>query len=191
MKTKTLAITALLTLCLAAACAGLHAGDSTPDTEANRIRAIEGKRLLALVNGRVEDAKQYHASDFQLISPGGMAFTRDEYLGAIASGKLKYLVFAAVSPIEVRLHGDAAVIRYRSRIRIAWEGKNEELFRCWHTDLYEMHDGQWQIVWSQVTGDGGAEVEPSTLAAERGEPTLSRTKAAANGSSVDTINATP
>jgi hypothetical protein len=24
-------------------------------------------------------------------------------------------------------------------------------FACWHTDSYELHNGSWQVVWSQAT----------------------------------------
>jgi hypothetical protein len=50
----------------------------------------------------------------------------------------------------VRLHGDAAVIRYQSQIQILVSGKLDS-GRFWHTDSYEKRHGGWQAVWSQAT----------------------------------------
>jgi hypothetical protein len=76
--------------------------------------------------------------------------TRAEYLGSIASGEIDYRVFEPTSEVVVRLHGDAAIIRYQSQIHIIVGG--EEIWdRGWHTDLYEWRDGRWQVVWSQMT----------------------------------------
>ena len=139
-----------LSLGIQATCLGVE--DPSPESEMEQIRVIESKRLQALVAGQIDVAMQYHADDFQLISPSGSPFSRDDYLGSIASGKLRYLVFEAVSKIDVRLHGNAAIIRYRSNMLIAWEGTKGNPFRCWHTDLYEKRDGRWLAVWSQATG---------------------------------------
>ena len=54
-------------------------------------------------------------------------------------------------PIQVRLYGDAAVIRYQSELEIVVGGERVPRGRYWHTDSYEKRDGQWQIVWSQAT----------------------------------------
>jgi len=113
---------------------------------AEGIRAVERRRLRTLVEGDIETARPLHADDFQLITPSGRAHSRESYLGAIASGDLNYLVFEPISEIEVRLFGQAAVIRYQSRIEMANFRAN-----VWHTDVYELRDGQWQIVWSQAT----------------------------------------
>jgi len=40
------------------------------------------------------------------------------------------------------VHGDSAVIRYKSRLAI--NGSNGDYG---HTDLYEKRAGQWPIVW--------------------------------------------
>src|SRR5579859_2819089 len=81
--------------------------------EADLIRTTERERLRSLVQGNMEVADQLHADDFQLINPGGGSLSKEQYLGGIASGQLKYLVFEPEA-IEVRAYGDAAVIRYQS-----------------------------------------------------------------------------
>jgi hypothetical protein len=118
--------------------------------EAERLRATERARLRALVAGDAAAARPLHADDFQLINPGGRTFSKEEYLGGIASGELNYLVWEP-DAIAVRLYGPAAVLRYQASLQIAVGGRAGELARYWHTDLYERRDGRWQVVWSHAT----------------------------------------
>jgi hypothetical protein len=118
---------------------------------AELIRATERERLRSLVEADMEVAQSLHADDFELINPGGSVHSKEDYLGRIASGAINYLVFESDSPIAVRLYGDAAVIRYRSRLEIVYDGNHGPLRQYWHTDSYEKRDGRWQAVWSQAT----------------------------------------
>jgi Domain of unknown function (DUF4440) len=59
---------------------------SDESVEAERLRAIERERLHALITADIEAAEPLHADDFQLITPGGGALSKEEYLGGIASG---------------------------------------------------------------------------------------------------------
>lgn len=115
------------------------------------IRAIERERLRALVSADMDVARELHADDFQLITPSGSTYSKEEYLGSIASGVLNYLIWEPDSPIEVRFYGSAAVIRYQSQIEGIMRGEHMELARYWHLDVYEWRDGRWQVVWSQAT----------------------------------------
>jgi uncharacterized protein DUF4440 len=73
--------------------------------------------------------------------------TKDDYLGAIASGRLRYRVFEPVSDIAVLGDGPVAVVRYRARISF----DDRAGLLCWHTDCYRLRDELWQVVWSQAT----------------------------------------
>jgi ketosteroid isomerase-like protein len=121
------------------------------DDEAEAIRQLERERLGALVNADVQRARELHSEEFQLVNPRGETLTKDQYLGGIKSGQLDYLLWEPVSPIVVRLHGDAAVIRYRARLEIVVDGQRVPEAQYWHTDFYEKHAGKWQVVWSQAT----------------------------------------
>jgi hypothetical protein len=112
----------------------------------DEVRATEVERLRALVDCDIERARELHADDFQLINPGGGALTREEYLGLVSSGQMRYVSWEP-EEIVVRLHGDAAVLRYRAELSF---GPGTTL-RCWHTDTYERRSGRWQAVWSQAT----------------------------------------
>ena len=114
------------------------------------IRATERARVRALVEANMDLARQLHADDFQLINPFGDALSKEQYLGGVASGEIDYLVWEPQT-IEVRLYGQAAVIRYQSQVEIVVGGQKVSLRRYWHTDSYEERDGRWQVVWSQAT----------------------------------------
>ncbi len=119
-------------------------------TDANAFRELEQSRLRALVERNMDLARQLHAVDFQLITPTGHQYVRDQYLDEIETGELKY---AAWDPeeMEVRMHASMAMLRYRARLEVDSGTGQASIFHCWHTDSYELIDGLWQVVWSQAT----------------------------------------
>jgi Domain of unknown function (DUF4440) len=119
--------------------------------EAELLRATERERLRALVAADVDVARRLHADDFQLVTPAGAALSKEEYLGRIASGEIDYQVWEFDSPVDVRLYGPVALIRYSSQLDIVDGGHQVGLRRYWHTDSYEKRDGRWQVVWSHAT----------------------------------------
>lgn len=118
--------------------------------EADLIRSIERTRVRALVEADIPTARRLHADDFQLINPLGGSLTKEQYLGAVASGNVDYLTWDPET-IDVRVYGRVAAIRYRSQLEVVVQGQKISLRRYWHTDLYEKRDGQWQVVWSHAT----------------------------------------
>lgn len=128
----------------------MYTADQDPSPEAELIRDTERARLRALVEGDIETAGRLHATEFQLITPIGMALSKNDYLGAIASGQIKYLAWEP-GPIAVRNHHSHAVIRYRARLEVVFGGHRVAPGDYWHTDTYEHRDGQWMVVWSQAT----------------------------------------
>lgn len=115
-----------------------------------RLEAAERRRLAALVSGDFELARSLHADDYELITPGGRALTKDEYLGDLESGEMRYEVFEAASPIRVLVAGAAGIVRYQARIRVRF-GEDVDAGLFWHTDFHAMRDGRWQAVWSHAT----------------------------------------
>jgi hypothetical protein len=114
------------------------------------IRATERKRLRALVDADMEVAIPLHAADFQLVTPAGATFSKEQYMDAIASGTLDYRKWEPESEIAVHLYDRGAAIRYQSQIEVIASGIQTSA-RAWHTDLCEEREGRWQIVWSQAT----------------------------------------
>ena len=123
---------------------------SEDQAEAEGLRVTERERLRALVAADLARATQLHADDFQLINPLGGVLSKQQYLGGIGSGQLKYLFWEPGS-IAVRVYGDIAAIRYASELEVVVQGRHIPRQRYWHTDLYERRDGQWQVVWSHAT----------------------------------------
>jgi hypothetical protein len=120
---------------------------------ADTLRNIERSRLKALVDRNMELAWQLHAPDFQLVTPRGRPFTREQYLGKIESGVLRYLRWDP-DEIDVRLQSASAtmaVLRYQATLELDSGDGTGEPFRCWHIDSYELNGTQWQAVWSQAT----------------------------------------
>ena len=131
----------------------MASADRTPVAEARDaelLRKTECERLRALVAGDVDRARQLHTEDFQLINPLGGALSKEQYLGGISAGQIHYLYWVPES-IAVRLYGDVAVMRYQSQLEVVVQGRHIPRQRYWHTDLYERHGKQWQVVWSQAT----------------------------------------
>jgi uncharacterized protein DUF4440 len=108
---------------------------------------LERKRLRALLVADIKTAAPMHADDYQLVTPNGSEMTKDDYLGAIASGQLRYRVFEPVSDIAVLGDEPVAVLRYQAKISF----DDRPGLLCWHTDCYQLRDGSWQVVWSQAT----------------------------------------
>ncbi|HYW56672.1 MAG TPA: nuclear transport factor 2 family protein [Polaromonas sp.] len=125
--------------------------DTLHDDESDAVRSIERTRLSALVERNIEVARPLHAADFQLVTPVGMLFSKEQYLGAIATGGLIYNAWDP-KQIEVRLYENTAVIRYQSSMEVTFGPHHISRAEYWHTDLYEKRAGSWQVVWSQATG---------------------------------------
>lgn len=128
--------------------------------DASAMRDTERRRLRSLVEADLVAAEPLHAEDYQLITPSGYALSKQDYLGSIASGQLRYQVFEPVSEITVRASSQVVLLRYKAQICVQTDGGPAASIRCWHTDTYELRDGRWQAVWSQATLiSPGAEAE--------------------------------
>ncbi|HEV7234861.1 MAG TPA: nuclear transport factor 2 family protein [Ktedonobacteraceae bacterium] len=125
-------------------------GESSREGIEEEIRATERSRIRALLAGDMDAANRLHANDFQLVSPRGVAYSREDYLGYVASGEISYQKWEVDSEIAIRLHGDMAAIRYRSQMERIAHGQRYA-GRFWHTNTLEKKDGQWQVVWTQLT----------------------------------------
>lgn len=122
----------------------------TGASQADQLRALERRRLHALVDADTATAGRLMARDFKAIPPSGDPLARKDYLGAVAAGVIDYLVFEPVSRIAVRRSGDLAVLRYKVSFDLV-AGGTRVTHKGWITELWERHDGRWQIFWEQAT----------------------------------------
>jgi len=134
---------------LAAVAASRAAGGDRGQEE--QLRAIEQARLRALVQADTRTAGRFIAPDFQLINPAGATSNRDDYLAALDAGDIDYLAFEPTSPIDVRLYGDAAALRFQVHFDIVLGSQLHLVHEGWVTELYERRHGDWKIVWEQAT----------------------------------------
>ena len=129
--------------------------DQGSHQEADRLRQTERERLRALVEANIKVAQRLHADEFRLITPSGRSLSKAEYLEQVASGDINYLVWEP-GLIEVRAQDQMAVIRYQSELELGFPGETLQPTTThrghyWHLDVYEKHQGVWQVVWSQAT----------------------------------------
>ena len=106
------------------------------NSEANAICSVERERLAALLAANIDAAGRIHADDFQLITPLGAVFSKDQYLSAVRAGIIKYSVMELDSSVDVRTYGDAALIRYRAQIEVDVQGQKYPRTGYWFTDAY-------------------------------------------------------
>lgn len=118
--------------------------------QAELVRSTERARLQALVEADVTVARRLSSDELQVINPAGGVLGLDEYLAAVASGDIDYLVFEPASPIVVRLYGPTAVIRFQANFDLVVFGLRLT-HKAWITELYELQRGDWQIVWEHAT----------------------------------------
>jgi phage baseplate assembly protein W len=119
--------------------------DSQSAPAVDFFRALEKQRTQALVARDMDTAKRLHATDYQLITPAGKTFNREDYLAAIAAGP--FYSKWDIGTMNVRPSPTMAIVRYEARL----EFPSGNAITCWHTDSYELRDGRWQAVWSQAT----------------------------------------
>lgn len=111
---------------------------------------LERARTRALVEKDMALAMTMHAADYMLISPSGSTFTRERYLGLIASGVMNYRLWE-IGDLRIRMTRTMTLVRYEATIAFGSLDNPGEPFRVWHTDSYELIGESWQAVWSQAT----------------------------------------
>ena len=67
------------------------------------VRTCQRERSAALLAADIPASRGIHADDFQLVTPLGDVFSREEYLGAVEAGIIKSLVLELESPVAFRL----------------------------------------------------------------------------------------
>jgi hypothetical protein len=73
-------------------------------SEHGEIESIERQRISALVNGELETARRLHSDEYELVTPPGATLSKEQYLGAIAAGKIHYVAWNVEAPIKARVY---------------------------------------------------------------------------------------
>jgi hypothetical protein len=119
-------------------------------SEEQALVEVERRRLQVLVAADLVEAEELHADEFQLITPRGFPYSKREYLDAVGSGLIDYLVWDP-DDMAARVHGDVGCVRYAATLNMRFDGVETGARRYWHTDYYERLDARWRVVWSQAT----------------------------------------
>jgi hypothetical protein len=112
--------------------------------------SLERTRLRSLVERDMVLANALHAPEFHLVTPGGITRSRESYLTAVGTGAITYLKWQA-GEMMVRQFSHVVLLRYRAELEMPSQSGATSSFSCWHTDSYELHNGVWQVVFSQAT----------------------------------------
>ena len=109
---------------------------------------VERRRLRA--GRRRSRCRRRYSDGFQLITPGGIPLTKDEYLGAIASGSVNYLLWEPEA-IDACIWTQAAPLSLHYPHRVRRSGGRARSVLAHR--LLRRRDGRWRVVWSQATRD--------------------------------------
>ena len=156
-----LAIGGLTTVAVASV--GTRADKAAP---ADQIRQAEQALLRAAVDADSAAAGRLLAPDFQLIDPFGAPESRKTYLDAVA-GDIDFVTLRTLSPIRVRLYGNAAITRFQEAFEIV-AGPDRLKHRGWTTNLFERRNGQWLL--GLVADHGDAEQPGPPRPGAQGSP---------------------
>lgn len=108
------------------------------------VLAADSARVKALVENDVEALEQILAGDLTYVHSNGMLDTRESYIGALRSGRTRYLTMD-MSDVAVRSLGDAALInaKFDARVQV---GDREVNPVARVLIAYAKRDGRWQMV---------------------------------------------
>jgi uncharacterized protein (TIGR02246 family) len=117
--------------------------------EAEQIRKVERQLAAALAKNDVEVTAQLLTDAWLFVGSDGELVRRDDVLGALRSGQLKFESYE-LGPMKVRVYGDIAVVigSGTSTGSMAGEEFHE---RDVFTDVFLRKDGQWRCVSTHST----------------------------------------
>jgi ketosteroid isomerase-like protein len=123
------------------------------------VRALAEAEQRALVSADAQLLNLILASDYVQITPNGDSWSRDDLVGTIVSGELKFetLEISARQPdkaMDVQVDCQTAIVRYRSKIEATF-GSTRYRHEARHTNVYAKRDGRWLAVSAQLTAVGG------------------------------------
>lgn len=117
--------------------------------EGEQLKKVERQLATALAKNDVETVAELLAEDWQFVGSEGEIVGREEVLGALRSGQLKFESYE-LGPMKVRVYGDTAVVigAGTSKGSMAGEAFDE---RDVFTDVFIRKDGKWRCVSTHST----------------------------------------
>jgi ketosteroid isomerase-like protein len=117
--------------------------EMTKDSE-TEILELEMQRFRAIEKVDVATLNRILSDDLIYAHSTGLQQTKDELIGVLGSGDMKY---ESITPSEVRVrtYTSTAVVTGRAAIKIKAHGEERSLNLC-YLDVYVKQEGRWQMV---------------------------------------------
>jgi len=126
--------------------AGLATASGPAESE---VAQIEQQRFAAMQAADIATLDRLLSADLTYTHSSGKLETKQEFLGGIRSGALKYRTVAPEG-LSVRVYESAAVVTGRCHFQVEADGRQLDL-QVRFTDVYVKRDGAWQLVAWQST----------------------------------------
>jgi ketosteroid isomerase-like protein len=113
------------------------------------VLAMDDARIKARADADIPTMSRIYADDYQLVTAEGALRTKEDQIGEMRSGQLR---FQPVELLErsVRIYGVTAIVFSHERATIIRNGKDiGGEFRA--NRVYVSRDGRWELVLTQVT----------------------------------------
>jgi hypothetical protein len=115
----------------------------------SEIAQLEQQRFAAMQAADITTLDRLLSADLTYTHSSGKLETKQEFLGGIRSGGLKYKTVAPEG-IDVRVYDSAAVVTGRCHFQVEADGRQLDL-QVRFTDVYVKRGGAWQLVAWQST----------------------------------------
>jgi ketosteroid isomerase-like protein len=135
----------------------VRGGQADEPAPGKQVAALSEQHRLAAIKGDTKALDAVLANDWVVVGPTGAVETKSQQEKKI---KDKSLVFEAIDPkeVEVRVHGDAAIVMGLYHITATLNGRKVDgVFR--NTEVFTKQSGRWQCVFNQVTPVAGPPAE--------------------------------
>jgi ketosteroid isomerase-like protein len=104
------------------------------------------KDLVALqLKPDAQKLEQFYWDDFQATNAAGAVLNKRAVIGALTSGKLRFLSYK-LEEVRVKVYGDLAVVTDAETIE-----SNTGVIRARHLRVLLNRDGQWRLIVTQMT----------------------------------------
>ncbi len=125
-------------------------GEPVSNSSADQaLMQIEQELLDALLKGDTSAGERYLADTFTFTAPDGAVQDKARFIADVKSGDLK-IESSTNEDMKVQVHGDTAVVTYRSTDKGNYKGNDLSGQYRW-TDVFVKRNGRWQIVAGQGT----------------------------------------
>ena len=120
------------------------------DTD-DELRAIEQRRIDAILSRDADALQQLLADDYHVINPGGQQVGKYDLINGLRANFIAYTLWDVDGAMAVLASEALAVVRYRASLQVSVQGEAQPPQRLWHTEVFAQRDGAWQAVMSQDT----------------------------------------